>query len=318
MELGPVIRIFIFLILLTGLSLQGISLARAAEDDLPEVMTYDPTFTGMRNETADYIRDLQSRSLADKGFIKPNVVQVAIVHHPYMEDDQFGIQMAVPDMVSGCYTLTPLEYEAKFIDPYYLDIKVKKYRRVAPEGTAATQKCDQKNKMSTALMVLSKKDLLQRGTQEIRFSTEFATDNYRVVIDENHLELVPRSMLVFKAQNMSGPLKDRIMYSFGSDKMIALQVPMAQPGEDLTNEIMEFAQHRALVPVNGSAPATAGNGMSTYYFYDDNGHIIARIGENGYAELGKISVPRPYDGPEGRTEVPVELSVFVTRPGTQL
>lgn len=293
--------------------------AFAQDDDLPESQTYDPTYMGVPNQAADYIRGLQRQSLVDKGFIKPTMVQVAVVHYPYMEEDQFGIQMAVPDMVSGCYTLTPLEYEAKFVDPYYLDIKVKKYRRIAPEGVNVRAKCDKKNKMSTALMVLSKKDLMERGTQEIRFSTEVATDNYKVVIDDAHLELVPRSMVVFKGRDMAGPLKDRIIHSFASDKMIALHVPMAKTGEDLTDQVLSFAKTRALTPATPDQPAAwGGNGLATYYFYDQNGHIIDQIGENGYAEIGKISVNRPYDGDMGRGETPVELSVFVTRPGTQL
>ncbi|PZQ44926.1 MAG: hypothetical protein DI551_09125 [Micavibrio aeruginosavorus] len=291
----------------------------AQDENLPENMTYDPAYTGWVNKTAEDIRAAQRASLADKGFIKPNVVQVAIVHEPYMEDDQFGIQMAVPDMISGCYSLTPLEYEAKFTEPHYLDIKVKKYRRVPPEGSSAVRKCDQQNKMSTALMVLSKKDLMSKGTQEIRFSTEVGVDNYRVILDENHLELIPRSMMIFRAQNMAGPLKDRILYSFQSDKMVALQVPMAKPGEDLTNQILKFAQTRAMTPADPSKPAQwTGNGMAIYYFYDQNGHIIDQIGKDGYAEIGKVSVDRPYDGPEGRTTAAQELSVFVTRPGTQL
>ncbi len=293
--------------------------ARAEDEDLPESMTYDPTYTGVVNEAAESIRSAQKASLADKGFIKPETVQVNLVHYPYMDDNQFGIQMAVPDMISGCYTLTPLEYEAKFTEPHYLDIKVKKYRRVAPEGSAALRKCDTQNKMSSALMVLSKKDLMERGTQEIRFSTEMASDMYRVILDEHHLELIPTSMLIFKAQNMSGPLKDRLIYSFASDKTVALQVPMAIPGEDLTAEIVKFAQTRALTPTNPTAPANwAGNGMATYYFYDQNGHIVDQIGKDGYAEIGKISVNRPHDGPNGRTTTPVELGVYVTRPGTQL
>lgn len=291
----------------------------AQDEDLPESMTYDPQFAGWVNQNAEQIRNAQRASLMDKGFIKPDQVQVAVVHHPYMDDDQFGIQMTVPDMISGCFTLTPLEYEAKFTEPHYLDIKVKKYRRVAPEGSAATRKCDINNKMSAALMVLSRKDLKEKGTQEIRFSTEAGVDNYRVIMTEDHLELVPRSMMIFKGQNMSGPLKDRILYSFASDKMVTLQVPMAYPGEDLTEAVTMFARTRALTPANAAAPATwSGNGMATYYFYDDNGHVIDQIGEDGYAELGQIAVNRPYDGPDGRTTTPVNLSVFVTRPGTQL
>lgn len=302
------------------LALMGTATPSFAQDDnLPESMIYDPAYTGWVNQTAEDIRSAQRASLADKGFIRPNVVQVAVVHHPYMEDDQFGIQMSIPDMISGCFTLTPLEYEAKFTEPHFLDIKVRKYRRIAPEGTAATRKCDNQNKMSTALMVLSKKDLEQKGVQEIRFTTEAAGDNYRLIMDENHLELIPRSMMIFKAQNMGGPLKDRILYSFENDKMIALQVPMANPGEDLSYAISKFAQTRALSPANPNAPATwTGNGMAIYYFYDDSGHVIDQIGDSGYAELGEIAINRPYDGPEGRTTTPVNLSVYVTRPGTQL
>jgi hypothetical protein len=173
--------------------------------------------------------------------------------------------------------------------------------------------------MSTALMVLSKKDLQEKGTQEIRFSTESGTDSYRLILSDDHLELIPRSMMMFKATNLGGPLKDRILYSFASDKMIVLQVPMAQPGEDLSDAITLFARTRALTPANPDSPATwSGNGTATYYFYDDNGHIIDQIGEDGYAEIGQIAINRPYDGPDGRATTPVNLSVFVTRPGTQL
>jgi hypothetical protein len=82
---------------------------------------------------------------------------------------------------------------------------------------------------------------------------------------------------------------------------------------------MMFATSRALTPADKAAPTSWGvNGMATYYFYDDGGHVIDRIGPDGYAELGKIAVNRPYDGPEGRRATPVTLSVFATRPGTQL
>lgn len=293
--------------------------AFAQAEDLPEPTTYDPTFTGMPLP-GDHIRSLQAQSLADKGFIKPGVVQVAVVHHPYMEEDQFGIQMSVPDMISGCFSLTPLEYEAKFTEPQYLDIKVKKYRRVPPEGSNAQKKCDKQNKMSTALMVLSRKDLKERGTQEIRFSTEFGSDNYKIILDDTHLELVPRSMMIFHAQSLSGPLKDRIIYTFAGSKVVTLQVPMAQSGEDLSEEIASFAITRGLSPANsGSEPSWNDNGRASYYYIDQTGHLISQLSpESSYAQVGTIEVNRPYDGPEGRSETLVPLTVFVTRPGTQL
>lgn len=307
------------LIALTLLALVFAPPAFAQDEGSPEAMTYDPTFTGTPNAAADYIRGLQKQSLADKGFIKPQAVQVSVVHYPFMQEDQFGIQMAVPDMISGCYTLTPLEYEANFVEPHFLDIKVKKYRRVAPEGTAAMQKCDKQNKMATALMVLSKKDLQEKGTQEIRFSTEVASDNYKIILTETELQLVPRSMVIFKAKPLTGPLKDRLVYSFSNSKMVTLQVPMSAAGEDLSEEVLSLAHSRGLAPVApDQKPSWNENGRASYYFYDNGGLVTSRIQPDGYTQLGTIEVSRPMDGAEGRTETLVPLTVFATRPGTQL
>ena len=65
-------------------------------------------------------------------------------------------------------------------------------------------------------------------------------------MDDTHIELVPRSMMIFHAQSLSGPLKDRIIYTFAGSKVVTLQVPMAQSGEDLSEEIASFAITRGL------------------------------------------------------------------------
>jgi len=305
------------IVAITLLSLLAFApVAMAQDEGTPESQTYDPTHTGSTNQTADYIRDLQKKSQVDKGFIKPQVVQVSIVHLPYMDEDQFGLQMAVPDVVSGCYKLTPLEYEANFVDPYFLDIKVKKYRRIAPEGESVAS-CDRQNKMSTGMMVLSRKDLKQRGTQEIRFSTDVATDNYKIVLNDAMLELIPESMVIFKPQDMQGDLKDRIVYNFTGSNMVTLQVPMAQASDNIEQQLMLFAASHAMMPANNDSASTGKNGH-IYYFYDQSGQMAGQIGPDGYGEVGKISVNRPYDGPNGRTQTAVDLSVFVTRPGTEL
>ena len=309
-------RLLTFILLSLFLALP---LTAAAQDDgSPEVFTYDPTGTGSVNSTAEHIRQMKQQSQVDKGYIKPQVVHVSIIHPDYLEADQFALQMAVPDVVSGCYELTPLEYEANFIDPYFLDIKVKRYRRIAPEGAAATSACNRQNRQSTGMMVLSKADLLKRGTQEIRFSTEAGTDIYRIQLNDALLELVPESMVIFKAQNMGGELKDRIVYNFTGDRMVSLQVPMARPGDNIHGPLLQFATQRAMTPATNQTPAPSGQNAPVYYFYDEGGHVAGNIGPDGFGEIGKITVIRPYDGENGRTGTPVELSVFVTRPGTQL
>ncbi len=303
-------RIFAFLMIAL------LSVPAMAQDGTPEMQTFDPTGSGA-NKTGEYIRDLQARSQVDKGFIKPQTVHVSIVHEPYMDGDQFGLQMAVPDVESGCYKLTPLEYEANFIDPYFLDIKVKRYRRIAPEGASSATQCDRQNKMSTAMMVLSKADLLSRGTKEIRFSTEAAIDTYKINLSDASLELVPQSMVVFKPSQFGGELKDRIVYNFTGDNVVALHVPMAQAGDEIGNELLKFAGMNALSPT-GNTPGRSGTGAPILYFHDQSGGIQSQIGPDGYGEVGTITVARPYDGANGRVWTPVTLSVFATRPGTQL
>ena len=286
-------------------------LCALAQEAANETQIYDPTFMGRTNAVADRIMEQKQRSLADKGFIKPRTVEVSIVRHDYMEDDQFGLQMAVPDVVSGCFDLTPLEYEAKFIDPYFLDIKVKHYRRLVGENGGAS--CDAKNKMSTGVMVLSRADLARRGTKEIRFSTENGSDTYKIILDGNRLELVPESMVVFRARNLSGALNDRISFQFKGSQMVTLQVPMAENTDDVSGEIMQFAAMNGLSPAP-DAPAS----RKIFYFMDQNGSMASRIGPDGYGEVGQIVVGRPYDGAGGRKLVRKNLTVFVTRPGTEL
>lgn len=309
-------RIVTFLMFTLLLALP-LSAAVAQDDSLPEGQIYDPSFSGSGNQAADYIRGLQAQSQVDKGFIKPQVVHVSIVKEAYMNDDQFGLQMAVPDVESGCYKLTPLEYEANFIDPYFLDIKVKRYRRVAPEGATSVAKCDRQNRQSTAMMVLSKKDLQERGTQQIRFSTDAGSDNFKIKMSDTALELVPESMVVFKAQGLGGALKDRIVHTFTGGNVIALHVPMANATDDVNHQLIRFAGMHALSPT-GDAPTRTGNSGNVLYFFDQTGAMANQIGPDGYGEVGAITVNRPYDGPEGRVWTPVNLSVFVTRPGTQL
>ena len=304
-----VIRLFFVLFLCMGTP----ALAQS------ESQIYDPTFTGKNNEAEEAAMLQKERQEAELGFIAPTSVNIALVHPNYMEDHQFGIQMSVPDVVSGCFNLSPLEYEANFVDPYYLDIKVKKYRMTTPKGRAELQKCDLQNKQVSGIMLLDKNDLMRRGTQEIRFSSDAGRDTYKIILTDKSVELVPDSASFFKPQGLTGALKDRIAYNFNDAGAITLHVPMAQDGEDITAQIESFAMSHALAPAESGPMLELGDdGGAVYHFKDSSGRFSSMINEDGYAEIGTISVMRPYDGPEGRTQVPVDLSVFVTRPGTKL
>lgn len=283
-----------------------------------ETQVYAPGST-FKNEGADVIRALQRRSLSDNGFIKPSVVELSLVHYDFMDpEDQFGVLMTVPDVVSGCWDITPLEYEATFIDPYYFDVKVKDYQRRKIETQDVQFECPAGNKMSSALIVLSKKDLQKREIRQIRFSNGSIADYYDIMASDKSISLIPKSMVVFKAKELTGAKKDRMTLGFNNSGQVALHVPMARKGENIKEQLVKFAQMRALTPVEGAQGAYSESGGFTGYFNDDDGHILGTIGEEGYAELGKITVGRPYDGPKGRVLTPVPLQVYVTRPGTKL
>lgn len=278
------------------------------------------TFTAgstFRNENVEAIRRAQQQSMKSKGFIKPNVLEVSLVRYDYMEDDQFGILMVAPDVVSGCWDLSPIEYESTFIDPYYFDVKVKHYQRTPIEVDNISE-CPAGNKMATGLIVLSKSDLEKRQIRQIRFSAGGVADYYDIRTTDKMLQLRPQSMVVFKAKGLTGPQEDRIEIGFGNGGKIALQVPMARKGDKLKDALENLALMHALTP-DPEMPMSYGTGGSqTFYFIDDNGHIADSIGEDGYSEFGTINVARPYDGENGRTLTAVPLQVYVTRPGTKL
>jgi len=125
-------------------------------------------------------------------------------------------------------------------------------------------------------------------------------------------------MVIFKAQGLTGPDKDRIVFPFTGSGRVALHIPMAHKGEDVKEEIENFARRKALTP-DPENPVSYGTGGSpVYHFLDDGGNVVSMIGEDGYAEVGEIVVGRPYDGPDGRRDMPVSLKIFAARPGVEL
>ncbi len=271
-----------------------------------------------KNETVDQIRRMQRDSMTTKGFIKPPVVEVSLVRLSYMEDDQIGIQMVVPDVVSGCWEVSPLEYESTFIDPYYFDIAIKHYQRRPVQTDNVQSGCPTENKMSTALIPLSRKDLEERQIRQIRFTNGTIADYYDIQMTDNTLQLKPQSMVVFRGKGLTGPLGDRLEISFGGASKLALHVPMARKGEDITNAITALASQHGLTPDPEMPTSYSAGGSPVFYFKDVVGDVATSIGEEGYSALGTINASRLYDGQEGRAYIAVPLQVFVTKPGTQL
>ncbi|HPF78056.1 MAG TPA: hypothetical protein PLF01_02080 [Alphaproteobacteria bacterium] len=304
-------------LLLTALALFVFYTPAMAQDDMDDQI-FVPPGTTFQNHAADVNRQLKKQSLEKSDKIEVGNIQVSLVHYHYMDPDQFGIMMKLANSSSGCFELSPLEYEASFIDDNYMDIKVKDYRRKVTKTENPTFDCDQKSKVVSALVVVSAKDLEKRGVKQIRFSNGKVQDRYDVTLLPDSVVLVPDSMIAFKAQGLTGPDKNKLVYYFSGKALVAVQVPMADKDEDIAQSVRNLAYRNALQPVFEQEGLDTSGKNNVFYFMDPNGRTLDSLNEDGYAELGTIQVLRPYVGPEGRQGLPVALKVFVTRPGTTL
>lgn len=277
-----------------------------------------PPGSAYNNTAADVNRQLKEQSRSKNDKITVSNVEISLIHHHYMEPDQFGIMMKLANASSGCFELSPLEYEASFIEGNYMDIKVKEYRRKITKTQNPEFDCDRSSKVVSGLVVVSANDLKKRGIREIRFDNGQVKDAYKVTVLEDSIVLEPDSMIAFKAQGLTGPDKNKLVHYFSGETLVAVHVPMAKEGDDIAQSVRNLAYKSALQPVFEQEGLDTSGKENIFYFMDPQGRVLEQLNDSGYAELGSIQVLRPYIGPEGRQGLPTALKVFVTRPGTTL
>ncbi len=242
---------------------------------------------------------LPSLSLAEETgeLILPRITNVSIVHHTYMEPEQFGILMKIPNAVSGCYDVSSIGYKTTFIEKNYLDIEVTGYKRTPIKTKNVSYDCSVGTKVVTATIPLNTNDLRERNIRQIRFKRGVIEDAYNVELLDNAVTLSPVRTTSFK------PLGS-LTHNISGGGLVKLSVPMLQKGEDVSTLLKNFAYGRAL--------ETSDKG--SHIFMDQSGETIAKIGENGYAELGTIQVPRPFNNGNGVQMTKAPLKVFASRP----
>jgi hypothetical protein len=253
----------------------------------------------------------QSAFAEETGELIPaRIVEVSITHPNYMEADQFGILMKVPNAVSGCYDVSSLEFETSFIEGNYMDIKVKGYKRTPVKTQYVAFDCDVGTKVISAMIPISANDLRNRGIRQIRFNNGNIEDSYDVKVSDTSITLTPERSAAFKPK---GAQDGFLIHSFGGAGLVALHVPMANKGDDLQQIISNFAHKNALSPAENKSPEN-----NVFYFMDESGKTLSKLSEVGYIELGTISILRPYNEGLGLQRLPSPLKVFATRPGTTL
>lgn len=290
----------------------------AQAQDKPEDQIFMPPGTFYDNKGHEIRKRLREESLQRASKIPINTAEVSIVHHHYMEPEQFGIMLKVPNIVTGCFDISPMEYEVKFHPGNYMSIHVKEFRRKPVKTEKVEYDCDLKSKAVSGLIVLNAKDLEERGVQEIRFTNGNIIDKYKVKVLPDSIQFIPESMVAFKVKQLMGPDKDKVVHYFSGKTLVALHVPMAEEGEDIAQAVRDLAYKSALTPIfEKEGLDTSGKG-NIYYFMDPHGRALDLLNDDGYAEFGYIYTKRPYIGQRGQDAIGIPLKVFVSRPGTTL
>lgn len=228
--------------------------------------------------------------------ILPPVTNVSLVHHTYMEPEQFGIFMKVPDAVMGCYNVSGLSFETSFTEKNHMDINVKGYKRTPIKTKNVSYDCTSGTKVITATIPVNANDLRERNIRQIRFKRGDIEDAFDVQSTETSFTLIPRRNTSFRP---AGSLS----HNFGGGGLVKLSVPMLRKGENVTPLLKNFAYGKALMPTDEGA----------YVFEDKSGEVLARIGESGYTELGTIQINRPFNNGNGNQMLPTPVKVFATR-----
>ncbi|MEM8833093.1 MAG: hypothetical protein AAGB32_01005 [Pseudomonadota bacterium] len=288
--------LLLFLLLFTS------SIAQAQESQI-----FIPPGSTFENEALQIIEANRLLTMQQERKIVPTTVYLSLVHENYMEPDQFGILMKTPDIVTGCYDVSPLSYEAKFVDNNYLDVKVDSFKQTPIETQNVVYGCNQSYKTSTGLLLLSISDLLKRNIREIRFSNGGVRDNYSIHVDGNTISLRPDTTITFKTAPKGK--QNPISHIFGKGGVIALQVPMANHHDDVEQAVRNMAARYALNPIFDDER----NHHNVFYFEDRHGRAANLIEADGYGLMGEIGVARPYIGANGREQRAVPLKVFVTK-----
>ncbi|MEM6812559.1 MAG: hypothetical protein AAF549_08860 [Pseudomonadota bacterium] len=264
--------------------------------------------TNVTNEALEIIEANRKAAMEDNNEIVPDEVLLSTVRYDYMSDNQFGILMRIPDTTTGCFTVSPLQYEAKFVDNNYLDIKVDSYRVAPIETQNVAYDCNQSYKAASSVVVVNLDDIQRRNIKEIRFSNGGVRDTYFIKRGPNRVMLEADTQIVFKPDENSS-----LMVNFGGESVVALQVPMALSSDDLSKAVNDFAMRYSLSPVENLRSLNKQPSNKVFYFNDANGRLSGLIEEKGYAPLGEIPAVRAYSGPQGIEDRSVPLKIFVTR-----
>lgn len=256
-----------------------------------ETQTYNDT-GAYETEAAQEHDQAVEREQDKAGRIVPTRVQVSLVPRGNSKET-VGLHFSVPDVVNGCWDISPLSFETARQDPYYFDVRIKDYTR--KEG-----KCSANNRMAGATVPIEKKLLDEGKIKILRLTIGNTTDRYNVDYTNNVMRILPSSQVKFTSA--AEMVHNFAKSSKKTGALLALIIPIAPAGTDTKQPLADYAQMNGLTPApenaTSSLPHTNG-GSQIHYYYDARNVLSARLGSE-FSPIGSTTIPVTYDLQDGR------------------
>lgn len=216
----------------------------------------------------------------------PESVDVSLVPGRTDPENTVTLRLRTPFAYSGgCWTVGPLEYE-KENQGKRMIVLVKGYR-INPAGRTG-RACNPLSRYAMADVPLRREELQGVETMDLKLGTR--TDTYAVRLEKDALFLSPETMKFFKPFSKGGA-GDSLHQAFVSGNLLALFVPAAQGGEDLTDQIRDFALARGLVPYGEPGAEDLPHelyGNRVWYFLDSKRALSSRVDEAAPRSVGTV------------------------------
>lgn len=267
-----------------------------------ETNTYDASGTYSSSAAAQEQEHQRKSISGEEGLIVPSRVDLALTPQG-KSSDMVGLRFSVPDVVNGCWRISPLEVKNSMQGPYYFDVEVVGYHR--SEG-----QCSGENRMARAVVPIERSKLEQGKIKILRLSIGPVTDRFEVTYKDGTMTIMPQSAVKFRTDGL-------LSYNFdrdgkGTGQMIALILPTAPVGMNTTAAADDFARIYGLTPAPESATSSMprNNGGSTlHYYYDVQKTLAHRVGAN-FAQMGQTNIPMTLDMQDGRGQQMIAAPVY--------
>lgn len=246
-------------------------------------------------------------SLFDRSYYKVNFLR-----HPGNNPSKFIMRVSSPGTVSGCLTLSEPEVTVSRA------IKKLKIEVVDPEIELKNEEvqygqftCDKETRTAYFDITLDRDELIEHKIESIMLESErhgrFSEDKINVT----------KERLQFKTVYPWGT--ELITFWFYPGNTVILHVPSAKAGENVKEQLLNFAEQRGLVPLEDTLrgfelPYWADSMM---YFTDTNGSVIRQLSGSGSNDVvGTITTKHPIHTRNGEIMQTSTLDVMARKPGS--